>query len=137
MSISSCWVVLVLCIVLLVPHQGNGHADWEDRGLSPIYRLVEPETVVLPSRPHAPPGPPTPRLARHSRELGDLFRLQKNGREARAALCTHQLGCEVRLLVGSLLEIVQTQVCRNQEDVLRPGEQWKRAMIEKGWVDVS
>ena len=31
-------------------------------------------------------------------ELGDLFRLQKNRREARAALFTHQLGWEVRAL---------------------------------------
>lgn len=66
-------------------------------------------------------------------ELGDLFRLQKNRREARAALFTHQLGWEVRLLVGSQLEVVQTQVCRDQEEVLATGEQWKLGMIEKGW----
>ena len=54
-------------------------------------------------------------------ELGDLFRLQKNRREARAALFTHQLGWEVRLLVGSQLEVVQTQVCRDQEEVLSDG----------------
>lgn len=88
---------------------------------------------MLPSGPHAPPGPPTTRLARHPRELGDLFRLQKNRREARAALFTHQLGWEVRLLVGSQLEVVQTQVYREQEEVLRTGEQWQTAMIEKGW----
>jgi hypothetical protein len=34
-------------------------------------------------------------------ELGDLFRLHKDRGEARAALFTHQLGWEVRLLVGS------------------------------------
>ncbi len=66
-------------------------------------------------------------------ELGDLFRLTKNRREARAPLFTHQLGWEVRLLVGSQLEVVQTQVCRNQEQVLRTGEEWTAAMIEKGW----
>ena len=68
-------------------------------------------------------------------ELGDLFRLQKNRREARAALFTHQLGWEVRLLVGSQLEVVQTQVCRDQEEVLTTGERWKQAMLEKGWHD--
>ena len=36
--------------------------------------------------------------------LGDLFRLHKNRREARAALFTHQFGWEVRLLIGSQLE---------------------------------
>jgi hypothetical protein len=48
-------------------------------------------------------------------------------------LFTHQLGWEVRLLVGSQLEVVQTHVCCDQEEVLRTGEQWKKTMIEKGW----
>ena len=29
--------------------------------------------------------------------------------------------------------VVQTQVCRTQDDVLTTGEQWKAAMVEKGW----
>ena len=66
-------------------------------------------------------------------ELGDLFRLQKNRREARAALFTHRLGWEVQLLIGSQLEVVQAQICREQEEVLRTGEEWKAAMVEKGW----
>ena len=57
------------------------------------------------------------------KELGDLFVLHKNRREARAAILTHQLGWEVRLLVGSQLEVVQTQVCRSQDEVLSTGEQ--------------
>jgi hypothetical protein len=67
------------------------------------------------------------------KELGDLFRLQKNRCTARAVLFTHQLGFEVRLLVGAQLEVVQTQVCRSQDEVLSTGEQWKAAMTEKGW----
>jgi hypothetical protein len=55
---------------------------------------------------------------------------------ARAALFTHQLGWEVRLLVGSQLEVVQTQVCRDREEVLGTGEQWKQAMIRKDGNDV-
>ena len=47
-------------------------------------------------------------------------------------MCTHQLGWEIRLLIGSQLEVVQTQVCRDQEEVLTTGEQWKQAMMEKG-----
>ena len=66
-------------------------------------------------------------------EVGDLFCLHKNRREARAALFTHQLGWEVRLLVGSQLEVVQTQVCRDQEEVLTTGERWKAVLTEKGW----
>ena len=65
--------------------------------------------------------------------LGDVFRLQKDRREARAALFTHQLGWEVRLLICSQLEIVQTQVSRDQKEVLATGEQWKAAMIQNGW----
>ena len=70
-------------------------------------------------------------------ELGDLFRLQKSRREARAVLFTHQFGWEVRLLIGAQLEVVQTQVCRNQEELLTTGERWRKAMIEKGWGDVG
>ena len=66
------------------------------------------------------------------REIGDLFRLQKNRRDARAVIFSHQFGWEVRLLVGSQEELVSSQVCRTQEEVLNAGEQWKAAMIEKG-----
>jgi hypothetical protein len=71
-------------------------------------------------------------LQRHAwngepKELGDLFRLTKNRRQARGALFTHQLGWEIRLLVGNQAESVRTQVCRSQEDVLTTGEQWKAA----------
>ena len=69
-----------------------------------------------------------------AKELGELFVLQKDRRLARAALFTHQLGWEVRLLVGSQLEVVQTQVCKTQDDVLSTGERWKGALLEKGWI---
>jgi hypothetical protein len=46
-----------------------------------------------------------------AREIGDLFRLHKNRREARAVIFSHVFGWEVRLLVGSQREVVQTQVC--------------------------
>jgi hypothetical protein len=29
---------------------------------------------------------------------------------------------------------MQTQVCRDQDDVLTAGEMWKTAMVEKGWA---
>jgi hypothetical protein len=38
------------------------------------------------------------------------------------------------LFVGAQAEVVQTQVCRSQDGVLTTGEQWKAAMIEKGWI---
>jgi len=30
-------------------------------------------------------------------------------------------------------DVVQPQVCRSHEEALTTGEQWKAAMIEKGW----
>ena len=37
----------------------------------------------------------------------------------------------MRLLIRAQLEVVQTQVCRDQEAVLT-GEQWKQALIAEG-----
>ena len=47
----------------------------------------------------------------------------------REPLFTNQLGWEVCLLVGSQVEVVQTHACREQEEVLTTGEEWKQAMI--------
>ena len=53
--------------------------------------------------------------------------------QAKAVIFTHSLGWEVRLVIGVQAEVVQTQVCRTQEEVFATGEQWKIAMCEKGW----
>jgi hypothetical protein len=37
----------------------------------------------------------------------------------------------LKLLAGD--ELLQSQVCKSQDEVLTTGEQWKAAMIEKGW----
>ncbi len=66
-------------------------------------------------------------------DLGELFIVRKNRREALCKLRTHQFGWELVLLVGSQDEIVQSQVCPSQEEVLTTGEEWQAAMIEKGW----
>jgi hypothetical protein len=65
--------------------------------------------------------------------LGELFILHKARRLAKCMLWTHQFGWELRLVVGSHLEVQQTQVCRTQDEVLDTSEQWKVAMVEKGW----
>jgi hypothetical protein len=68
--------------------------------------------------------------------LGDTFRLHKDrgGQplEAACRLVTHQLGWELRLEIAGSLQ--RSQVCRTQEDVLDTTEQWKAAMLEKGWT---
>jgi len=66
-------------------------------------------------------------------ELGELFILHKNRREARAIIMTHQLGWGMRLMVGAQLEVVQTKVCRSEEEVFDCGDRWKAALMEKGW----
>jgi hypothetical protein len=65
--------------------------------------------------------------------LGELFILKKNRRQAVCKLRSHQFGWEVRLFIGAQLDMLQRQVCRTQDEVLTTGEQWKAAMIEKGW----
>ena len=67
-------------------------------------------------------------------ELGDLFVLHKGSDHptARCELMTHVLGWECRLLIGK--ELLQSKVCKSQDDVLSTGEEWKAAMIEKGWA---
>lgn len=67
-----------------------------------------------------------------SRELGDWFVLRKGARTARCAIVTHHFGWELRLLAGD--ELLQSQVCRTQEDVFTTGDTWKAALIEKGWT---
>jgi hypothetical protein len=64
--------------------------------------------------------------------VDDLFTLTKGTRTAHCTLQSHPLGMELRLFAGS--ELLQSQVCRNQDDVLTTSERWKAAMQEKGWL---
>ena len=65
------------------------------------------------------------------KELGDMFVLKKGWTCARCRLLTHALGWELRLLVAG--EQVESKACRDQEDVFSTREQWKAAMLQKGW----
>jgi hypothetical protein len=69
-----------------------------------------------------------------SRDLGELFIVRKNGREATCKLRSHQCGCELLLLAGRQEEVGQSQVCRSQDELSTTGEQRKAAMIAKGWT---
>jgi hypothetical protein len=46
-------------------------------------------------------------------------------------LFSHQLGHELRLTANG--ELLATQVCPNNEQILTTSEQWKIAMLDKGW----
>jgi hypothetical protein len=67
--------------------------------------------------------------------LGEGWRLRKMtgaaGREAVCQLFSHQFGWELGLTVAG--ELLRSEVCRSQDDVLRVCEQWKAAMLAKGW----
>jgi hypothetical protein len=68
--------------------------------------------------------------------LGDLFRVHRMREEKRLdAVCqlwTHTLGWEVRLEINGDLQ--RSEVFRDQDAVLTAGEQWKAAMVQKGWM---
>ncbi len=49
-------------------------------------------------------------------------------------LYSHEFGWEVRLVIGTQLQVVQTQVCRSQDDVLDTADRWKAAMMQKAWA---
>ena len=53
---------------------------------------------------------------------------------ARCELWSHQFGFELRLVHGAESELLRSQVCRTDDEILTTGEQWKAAMIEKGWA---
>ena len=67
--------------------------------------------------------------------VGDAFRVHKlrAGRQLEAAchVVTHALGWELRLEVEGSLQ--RSQVCRTHDEVLDTSEQWKTAMMAKGW----
>ena len=77
------------------------------------------------------------RLGRPSRFLGNAFELRKpKGLRELHAVCrldTHRFGYELRLEVNGLMS--RTQVCRSTDDALDLSEQWRAAMLEKGWQE--
>lgn len=76
------------------------------------------------------PTPECENWSGHPVELGDAWTLDKGSKTARCKLVSHQLGWELRLLVGELL---RSQVCRSGDEILTTQESWKAAMINRGW----
>lgn len=70
------------------------------------------------------------------KKQADFLRLrkEKNGRElvAVAELWTHRFGWELQLILDG--EFQRSQVCRSQDEVLDTVDQWKAALLEKGWA---
>jgi hypothetical protein len=64
-------------------------------------------------------------------KISELFQLQKDTKRAVCELWKHPFGWELRLEAAG--ELLQTQVCRSQTEWVDLFEQWKAAMLEKGW----
>jgi len=72
------------------------------------------------------------------KELGELFVLAKgNTRRARCVLFSHQFGFELRLVFGTPGELLQSQVCRTDAEILDTNERWRAALEAKGWSKAS
>ena len=56
---------------------------------------------------------------------------RKGDAVARCTAWTHVFGHEVRLTAGD--ELLRSQVCRTTKQILDAMEQWKAAMVDKGW----
>ena len=65
--------------------------------------------------------------------LSRVWHLIKGRRQAECAVYSHQFGWELRLVAG--VEVLQTRVCRSQDDVLNTYDEWKRAMLGAGWKE--
>jgi hypothetical protein len=70
------------------------------------------------------------------KELGDCFRVsKKKGGRVMTSVCrlfTHQFGWELFLETNGLLH--ESAVCRTKDDVFTTFEEWKAAMVKKGWA---
>ena len=68
------------------------------------------------------------RRSLRERDAGKFVR--KAERVARCILVSNPFGWQLRLMTPELL---RSQVCRSSTEVLDTSEQWKAAMIAKGW----
>jgi hypothetical protein len=63
--------------------------------------------------------------------LSPAWTLTKGTKTAVCEVWSHVLGFELRALVGA--EMVQSQVCRSQDEMIRVQEEWRAAFEAKGW----
>jgi hypothetical protein len=65
-------------------------------------------------------------------EMGELWTLREGDFVARCAVWSHVFGHEVRLMAGG--ELLRSQVWRSTNEILDANEQWRAAMVAKGWM---
>ena len=66
------------------------------------------------------------------REEAVWWTLKKGQPRAICRMFSHQLGHELRLEVKK--QLVESQVCRTDEDILSCQERWRAALEAKGWT---
>lgn len=68
--------------------------------------------------------------------LGEGWRLRKvvcgHARQAVCELWSHQLGWELRLVIDGG-DLRRSQVVRSNDEILTMTEEWKSAMVGRGW----
>ncbi len=68
--------------------------------------------------------------------LGEAWRLHKvvcgHPRQAVCELWSRQLGWELQLVIDGG-DLRRSQVVRSNDEILTVTEQWKTAMVERGW----
>ena len=62
---------------------------------------------------------------------GETFRLKKDEKAAVCELWSHRFGWELRLIAAG--ELLNSHVCRSQDEVFSTFEMWRAAMVDKGW----
>jgi hypothetical protein len=63
--------------------------------------------------------------------LSRAWTLTRASKTATCEVWSHVLGFELRAFIGS--ELVQSQVCRSQEELVRAQEKWRAVFEAKGW----
>jgi hypothetical protein len=63
--------------------------------------------------------------------LSPAWTLTKGTKTAVCEVWSHVFGFELRALIGP--ELVQSHVCRSQEDMIRVQDEWRAAFEAKGW----
>lgn len=66
-----------------------------------------------------------------AKDLGEVWALEKGGRQARCVLQGHPLGLEGRVLVDEELHL--TQAFRNQTAMINETAAWREAFEARGW----
>jgi hypothetical protein len=66
-----------------------------------------------------------------SREMSAWFTLKKGQRRAVCRMFTHVFGHELRLEVSR--ELVASEVCRADEEIMSCVERWRAGLEAKGW----